>query len=64
MLSSKGVDCVGCSEKSEFVQKAFESQSLPPKEKEEAPEVIDEEVKEKGKVDKLKKEELEDVRAF
>jgi hypothetical protein len=33
MLSSKGTDCKGCSEKADFVAKAFESQSLPDIEK-------------------------------
>ena len=70
MLSSKGMDCVGCTEKAEYVTKAFESLSKPLVE-EKTKSSSSEEAKtddnsankpeEKGKVDKIKKEELDDV---
>ena len=74
MLSSKGMDCVGCTEKAEYVSKAFESLSMPLVE-DNATKSSSEEAKgedssstadkpeEKGKVDKIKKEELDDVSA-
>ena len=72
MLSSKGMDCVGCTEKAEYVSKAFESLSMPLVEdnansSDESKKVEDDSSKEsnkpeeKGKVDKIKKEELDDV---
>eukprot|EP01036_Dinobryon_divergens_P031384 gene31384-40773_t len=72
MLSSKGMDCVGCTEKAEYVSKAFESLSMPLVE-DNATKSSSEEAKgedssstadkpeEKGKVDKIKKEELDDM---
>lgn len=79
MLSSKGMDCVGCTEKAEYVSKAFESLSMPLVEDnvaksgssssedakvEDSSSKESDKPEEKGKVDKIKKEELDDVSFF
>jgi hypothetical protein len=63
MLKDRNVECKGCSEKADFVEKAFETQQLPIKVSKQPP-VVEAASENGNEQEKMSKKDIDDVKLY